>query len=316
MKMKKNISKYVISLLVLVSSVTASFGQQDPMYSQYMFNIQAFNPAYAGTWESIGLMALGRYQWVGFDGAPETNTFTIQAPLRKENVGLGLSVISDNIGEEQRFAVFTDYAYRLILNDGVYLRLGLKAGFTNYQHNLANHVLYVPGGEHDPAFDGQIDKKFMPNFGVGVFLHSERYYMGFSIPKILQNDFETGVYNYSTNYELRHFTLIGGYVFNLSESVKFKPSFITRYVAGSPVVADLNASFLLKDRFWIGAMVRSVGAFGFNTQFIIGQKLRIGYAYDYDASYNLKSYNDGTHEIMVSYELNFVKTRYTSPRYF
>lgn len=314
--MIKDISKYAISLLLLISSVTASFGQQDPMYSQYMFNIQAFNPAYAGTWESIGLMALGRYQWVGFDGAPETQTFTIQAPLRGENVGLGLSVISDKIGKEDRFAVFSDYSYRLILDDGVYLRLGLKAGFTNYQHDLTQHTTYDVGGPYDPAFDGVIDKKFMPNFGVGAFLSSDRYYLGFSIPKILQNDFEVGVANYATNYELRHFTLIGGYVFNLSESVKFKPSFITRYVAGSPVVGDLNASFLLKDKFWIGAMARSVGAYGAYCQFIIGNKLRVGYAYDFDGSSNLRSYNNGTHEIMVSYELNFVKTRYTSPRYF
>jgi len=316
MKMIKNISKYAISLLLFVSSVTASYGQQDPMYSQYMFNIQAFNPAYAGTWKSIGLMALGRYQWVGFDGYPQTQTFTIQAPLRKENIGLGLSVISDKIGQEDRFAVFSDYSYRLILDDGVYLRFGLKAGFTNYQNNLSNYQLYVPNGGHDPAFDGTIDKKFMPNFGIGAFLSSERYYMGFSLPKILQNDFENSVVNYATNYELRHWTLIGGYVFDLGQAVKFKPSFITRYVAGSPIVADLNASFLIKDKFWIGVMGRSAGAFGFNMQFIIDKKLRLGYAFDYDLSNSLRSNNDGTHEIMVSYELNFVKTRYTSPRYF
>lgn len=280
-----------------------------------MFNIQAYNPAYAGTWESIGIMALSRLQWVGFTDHPETNTLTIQAPLRNENIGLGVNVIDDQVGLEKRFAIFADYSYRLILKEGVYLRLGLKAGFTNYENDLTQYNLYVPGGTHDPAFDGVVDKKFMPNFGVGAFLHSEKYYAGFSIPKILQNDFELGIENYNTNFEMRHFTLIGGYVFDLSEPLKFKPSFIARYVKGSPVVGDLNASFLFKEKFWIGAMARTNGEYGFNAQFIVNRKLRVGYAYDFDSS-RIKSYNDGIHEFMLSYELNFLKTNYTSPRYF
>ncbi len=315
MKIMKTYSKYIVGIILFLSSITVSYGQQDPMYSQYMFNIQAYNPAYAGTWESIGVMALGRYQWVGFTGNPETKTFTIQAPLRNENIGLGLSVINDNVGFEQRFALFSDYSYRLKVGSGAFLRLGIKAGFTNYQNDLSKYTLYVPGGVHDPSFDGVIERKLMPNFGVGAFLSSQYYYLGFSVPKMLKNDFESGIENYTTSYEIRHFTLIGGYVFNLSESLKFKPSFITRYVAGSPIVGDINANFLLKEKFWIGAMVRSVGEYGFNAQFIINRKLRLGYAIDFDTS-RIRSYNDGVHEIMVSYELNFVRTRYTSPRYF
>lgn len=315
MKMIKNISKYAISLLLLVSSVTTSFGQQDPMYSQYMFNIQAYNPAYAGTWESIGIMTLGRHQWIGFEGEPKTYTLTIQAPLRKKHVGLGLSIINDEIGFEKRFAVFADYSYRLKVSDVISLRLGLKAGFTNYENNLYDYTLYIPGGGDDPAFQGVIDKKFMPNFGVGAFMYSDKFYAGFSIPKILQNDFENEVDDYTTNYELMHMTLIGGYVISLSDVVKFKPSFIARYIAGSPIVADINASFLFAERFWIGAMYRTAETFGFNTQFIINKKLRLGYAIDFNTS-DISSYNDGIHELMVSYELNFVKTKYTSPRYF
>lgn len=315
MKMIKRISNYGLSLLLLLSSVTASFGQQDPMYSQYMFNIQAFNPAYAGTWQSIGIMALGRHQWVGFEGAPTTYTLTVQAPLRNENVGLGLSVINDEIGIEKRLAVFADYSYRLKVTDDVSLRFGLKAGFTNYENDLNAYRLYVPEGGTDPAFQGVIDKKFMPNFGVGAFMHSEKFYAGFSIPKVLQNDFENGVENYNTSYELRHMTLIGGYVVELSDAVKFKPSFNARYMKGSPIVTDINASFLFADRFWIGAMYRTAETFGFNTQFIINEKLRLGYAIDFNTS-NISSYNDGIHEVMISYELNFVKSRYTSPRYF
>ncbi|WP_159518816.1 PorP/SprF family type IX secretion system membrane protein [Sunxiuqinia indica] len=315
MKMMKNISKYVLSLLLLVSSVTASFGQQDPMYSQYMFNIQAYNPAYAGTWESLGLMTLGRQQWTGFEDGPHTYTFTGQAPLRGKNVGLGLSIMSDDLGYEKRFAVFTDYSFKLKMSDEVSLRLGLKAGFTNYENNLYDYTLYFPGGGGDPAFYGVIDKKFMPNFGVGAFLYADNFYVGFSIPKILKNDFETGVENYTTNYELRHMTLIGGYVFEMSDMIKFKPSFATLYVVNAPIVADVNASFLFNDKFWLGAMFRSSGAVGLNTQFIVNRKLRLGYAIDFNTT-NISSYGKETHEVMISYELNFVRTRYTSPRYF
>ncbi|WP_423126835.1 PorP/SprF family type IX secretion system membrane protein [Gaoshiqia sp. Z1-71] len=312
MKTIKLISKYVISLFGVTVWALASYGQQDPMYSQYMFNVQSYNPAYAGTWESIGLMALGRYQWVGFEGNPETQTFTAQAPLKNENIGLGLSVINDKIQFINRFALFTDYSYRLKLTEKVNLRLGLKAGFTNYDNNLGKHSLFT---EEDPTFTGEVVRKFMPNFGLGAYLYAPRYYAGLSIPKILQNDFEMGTTNYNTNAEMRHFTLIGGYVVDLSESVKFRPSFITRYVTGSPLVGDLNASFLLKEKFWIGAMIRSSGAYGFNTQYIINDKLRVGYAVDFETS-KLRSYSNGTHEIMVSYELNLVKTQYASPRYF
>ncbi len=315
LKQNYNRMKCVVSFLVMSVSVLSSFGQQDPMFSQYMFNVQAYNPAYAGTWESIGFMTLGRYQWIGFEGGPQTQTFTIQAPLRNENVGLGLSVINDEIGEEKRFAVFSDYSYRLKLDQQVFMRLGLKAGFSSYQNIFSNYITYTSVGESDPAFEKDIDRKIMPNFGLGVFLYSPVYYLGVSVPKLLQNDFDQGIDGYATNLEMRHFTLIGGWVFELSESLKFKPSFITRYVKGSPVVGDVNANFLLKDKYWLGAMVRTSGEYGFNMQFIINKKLRLGYAIDFDTS-KIRSYNDGTHEIMISYELSSVTTRYASPRYF
>ncbi len=312
MKTLKFSMKYIVGLLGLTFWAVASYAQQDPMYSQYMFNVQSYNPAYVGSWQSIGMMALGRYQWVGFEGNPETHTFSIQAPLKNENVGLGLSVINDKVQFINRFALFSDYSYRLKLADQVNLRFGLKAGFTNYEHNLARHVTHTGG---DESFAGEVVRKFMPNFGLGAYLYAPRYYLGFSIPKMIQNDFELGIADYEASAEIRHFTLIGGYVFNLSEPLKFKPSFIGRYVEGAPVAFDFNASFLLKEKFWLGAMIRTAGQFGFNTQFIINEKLRLGYAVDFDIS-KMRSYSDGTHEVMISYEFNLTKDIYTSPRYF
>lgn len=318
MKALKYVTKVAVGISLLASTALNSFGQQDdPMYSQYMFNIQAFNPAYVGSWESIGFMVLGRYQWVGFDGAPKTHTFTIQAPLRNEKVGLGLSVISDQIGKEKRLAFFTDYSYKLKLGGEASLRLGLKAGFTNYRNYLPSYQIIDP----DPMFQGEISEKFMPNVGVGVFVSSPRYYLGISIPKLLKNDFETGAENYKTDFEYRNLNLIGGYVFDMGSYVKFKPSFMLRHSEALPFVYDLNASFLFNERFWLGGMFRSTSwngagsAIGANAQFIINRKLRIGYAFDYDLT-DIGSYGNGTHEVMISYELNFLKTTYTSPRYF
>lgn len=318
MKAMKYLAKIAVGLSLLATTATSSFAQQeDPMYSQYMFNIQAFNPAYVGSWESIGFMVLGHYQWVGFEGAPETHTFTIQAPLRNEKVGLGLSVIHDVIGKEKRLAFFADYSYKLKLSDQANLRLGLKAGFTNYRHNLYEHSTI----DDDPAFQGEITENFMPNVGVGIFLSAPRYYFGFSIPKLLKNDFETGVEDYDTEFEYRNLDIIGGYVFDLSPMIKFKPSFMMRHSEALPFTFDLNASFLFNERFWIGGMFRSHtwsgagNAVGGNVQFIISRKLRIGYAYDYDLT-DIGSYGNGTHEVMISYELNFLKTAFTSPRYF
>lgn len=319
MKAMKYLTKLAVSVVLLVSTTFSSFGQQDdPMYSQYMFNIQAFNPAYVGSWECIGFMVLGRYQWVGFDGAPETHTFTVQAPLRNERVGLGLSVISDNIGKEKRLAFFTDYSYRLKVGDEASLRLGLKAGFTNYRNNLSR---YKPIETNDPTFQGEISEKFMPNAGVGIFLSAPRYYFGVSIPKLLKNDFENGVEDYKSDVEYRNMNMIAGYVLDLGESVKFKPSVMFRHSESLPFVYDLNASFLFKEVFWLGGMFRSTSwkgsgsAIGANVQFIISQKLRLGYAYDMDMG-DIGSYGNGSHEIMISYELRSLVKSFTSPRYF
>ncbi|WP_163714293.1 PorP/SprF family type IX secretion system membrane protein [Mangrovibacterium lignilyticum] len=319
MKVMKYLAKLAVSVVLLASTALSSFGQQDdPMYSQYMFNIQAFNPAYVGSWECVGFMVLGRYQWVGFDGAPETHTFTVQAPLRNERIGLGLSVINDVIGKEKRFAVFTDYSYKLKVGYEASLRLGFKAGFTNYRNILSD---YSPIETNDPSFQGEIRESFMPNIGVGAFLSAPRYYFGVSIPKLLKNDFEYGAENYKTDYEFRNMNLIAGYVFDMGSSVKFKPSVMFRHSESQPFVYDLNASFLFAEKFWIGGMFRSTSwngagsAIGGNVQFIISEKLRLGYAYDLDMG-DIGSYGNGSHEIMISYELRSLVKSFTSPRYF
>lgn len=313
MKFNLNINKG-LAILVLVIVANTSFAQQDPMYTQYMFNTQTFNPAYTGTWESMGFMVLGRQQWVGWDGAPETYSFSFQSPLKNENIALGFNIINDKVGLEKRTSLNGDYSYRLKINSNTDLRLGLKAGFSNYSNNLREYDLF-PGSENDPLFQGDIDNKFMPNFGVGAFLYSKYYYVGFSVPKLIQNDFENNYNNYTVGAEFRHYYFMAGLIMNLGESLKFKPTFLTKATVGAPVELDFTANFLLKEKLWLGAMYRTGDAYGFIAQWVFNRSLRIGYAIDFTTT-NLQNYHSGTHEVMVSYEIKFLKEKFTSPRYF
>lgn len=310
--MKRNIgiSKLLIMLL-FVCLAKLSFGQQDPMYTHYNFNTQTINPGYVGTWESLGFMALGRYQWLGIDGAPRTYTFSVQSPVRNDKVAWGLDVISDKIGHEQHLLLMGDYSYRLRVGEHSYLRLGLKAGVTHYSNPLST---YVQNPDDPQETFENIDSKLVPNFGVGAFLYSKSYYLGVSVPKVMETNFEKTNTNYSNYSEMRHFYLQGGYVFDLSPNLKFKPTFLTKATIGSPIELDLTANFLLADKLWIGAMYRTGDSYGFLTQWVIDKKLRLGYSIDFTTT-RLRSYNNGSHELMISYEIGS-RRKWSTPRMF
>lgn len=309
----KIIKRAALAWLMIMGTLLSK-GQQDPMYTQYIFNLQTVNPAYAGFWQTMGVTVLSRHQWVGLNGHPTTQTFSFQTPLRSQNVGIGLNVVLDKVGLEKRLLVNIDYSYKILLSENTALRFGIKGGFTNYSHNLTEYVQY-PDIPYDPLFQSTIDNKFMPNVGVGLFLSSQKYFLSLSLPKIFENSYQSNVSNYSTKSELRHIFLAGGMMINLSENIKFKPSFMTKAVTGSPFEYDLSANFLLAEKFWIGGMYRSGDAFGAIAQWIFNNKLRIGYAYDFTTT-DLRNYQNGVHEIMISYEFVVGKREVISPRYF
>jgi len=240
----------------------------------------------------------------------------MQAPLKNERIALGLNVIDDELGLEKRFYVFGDYSYLVPVSEKTNLRLGLKGGFTNYSHNLQEHNILDPD---DPAFSGEISHSFKPNFGVGAFLYSKKAYAGFSIPKIVNSSFDLTGENYSIEGELRHYFLMAGAVFDLGENVKFKPTTLAKASfsseSGTPLQFDLTGNFLIKEKLWLGAMYRTGDSFGFIAQFLFAEKLRVGYAIDFSTT-NLRNYNNGTHEVMISYEVRFRKEEVISPRYF
>lgn len=299
----------------MIMGALLSKGQQDPMYTQYIFNLQTINPAYVGSWQTVGITALAREQWVGLQGHPTTQTFSLQSPLRSENVGVGLNVMLDKVGLEKRLSVSFDYSYLILLSDITKLRFGLKGGFTNYSNNLTAYSQY-PDNQSDPLYQQNIENKFMPNFGFGIYLSSEKYYLSLSLPKIVQGNYQLNTNNsITTTSEMRHLYFAGGMVFTLTDNIKFKPNFMTQTVAGAPFLYDLSANFLFAEKFWVGGMYRSGDAIGVIAQWILNKNLRFGYAYDFTTT-DLQNFHNGIHEVMISYEFTFSKRQYVSPRYF
>lgn len=310
MKMK-SLAKRLMLAASLTCLALAGFGQQEPMFTQYIFNMQTVNPGYAGSWQTLGFMAVTRHQWVGIEGNPSTQTFSLQTPFRSENVGVGLNIMHDRIGLEKRLMFDIDYSYRIAISNRSSLRLGIKAGFTNYSNPLGLYTTYP--GASDPNFQGEVTNKFMPNIGAGLFLSSDRYYVGISAPKLVESVFKNQENEVNVLQDYRHYYLIGGVVFDLSRSVKFKPTVFTRVVVGAPVQYDISANFLFAEKFWLGAMYRSGDAVGVVAQWIYKNKFRVGYATDFTIT-DLRNYHKGTHEIMLSYEIDW--SRFVSPRYF
>jgi type IX secretion system PorP/SprF family membrane protein len=313
MKILDKFRKVMFTLLI-ISGPMLLLGQQDPIYSQYIFNPQIVNPAYVGSWQTMGFMALSRHQWVGISGHPVTQTFAFQTPIISQNVGIGFDVVLDQLGSERRLIFDFDYSYRIKLNDATSLRFGLKGGFTNYNNNLAS-LSPFPDNLPDPVLLGVVENKFMPNVGSGLFLYSDKFYLSFALPKLFENSFKGNVANFSKMSEAREYYLLGGIVFNLSDRLKFKPTFMTKAAVGSPFQYDVSANFLIADKFWIGGIYRSGDAVGAIAQWIMSNRLRVGYAYDFTLT-DLRYYHQGVHELMISYELAFTKKKFTSPRYF
>ena len=300
----------IIGPLIIGTSAKV-FAQQDPLYSQYMFNTLAFNPAYAGSADVFTVMALTRHQWVGFDGAPSTQTLALHSPLPVTGLSMGGLLIHDRIGPTRETGAFIDAAYRVRTGKDSRLAFGLSGGMNIYQADLSA----LPTVEEDPA-NGNISGKLLPNFGFGLFWHAPRYYLGVSAPKLLTNEIMSSDGSVvTTAREDRHYFLLGGYVFDLNRDMKLKPSVMLRVVEGAPMSLDVNANVLLREKLWFGILYRLGNAFGVQFQYRFNEQLRAGYAFDLTTT-ALGAHNAGTHEVMLSYDLRFTRGRTISPRYY
>ncbi|NRD21576.1 type IX secretion system membrane protein PorP/SprF [Winogradskyella eckloniae] len=309
------LSKY-ICIAILFFSVSMSFAQQLPQFTQYMFNTISINPAYAGSRETLSVVGLHRSQWVGLEGGPETQTLSVHSPLRNQNMGLGISFINDKLGYENFSYLYADYSYTIQTSQNTKLAFGIKGGVTHY--SLDETLLNDPSVVDDPFFN-DVSNRWSPNVGAGLFLHAPRWYVGLSAPRILNTDYNKGR-NGTLEYvalERISYYLTSGYVFNLSESTKLKPSVLLKATNGAPLSFDISANFLFNEVFWIGGAYRineNAAAIGGIADFQISKQMRIGYAYEYPIS-DLAAYTSGTHEVLLMFEV-FKSKRIKSPRYF
>lgn len=299
----------ILFLLMALSPICKTQAQQDPQYTQYMYNMNVVNPAYAGSKESLSLTALYRNQWSGLEGNPVTFTFSAHSPIG-EKVGLGLSVIKDELGPVKETNVFADFSYTLQLGNTLKLALGLKAGATFHDVGLSTLELQDP---NDPIFSEDINNTY-PNIGAGAFLYGDNFYIGLSVPNMLKSVHldENGIkYGSETN----HYFATAGYVFQLSEIVKLKPSVMIKSAFNAPVSYDGNLNALFYDKLELGASYRLSDSFSGLVGFQITPNIRVGYAYDHVIS-ELKSVAPNSHEVILTFDIFFRPPAIISPRFF
>lgn len=305
-------NKKIRLVLLVLLIYNALWSQQDSQYTHYMYNTTSINPAYAGSREVMSIFGLHRNQWVGLDGAPITNVVSINTPINNSNIGLGLSVTNDQIGPMAENDIAADFSYTINTSVNYKLSFGLKAtaGLLNVDFTKLN--IYDP---LDPTFQNNIDNKFSPNIGAGVYLHSDKFYVGLSVPKILENSyFNKSAYSYVARKRMNYY-LMAGYVFDLDYNLKFKPSLLTKAVEGAPLQMDISANFLFDDKFTAGVAYRWSAALSAMVGFQVSDGLLIGYAYDAETT-KLANYNSGSHEILLRFEFFKNYGRMISPRFF
>jgi type IX secretion system PorP/SprF family membrane protein len=311
----KNIGLHINKLLVLTLATVSfgSFAQQDPLFSQYMFNKLAVNPAYAGSRDVLTMDALYRYQWVNIKGAPQTISASVHSPLRNEHLGLGINLYQDVIGPSINQGAMATFSYRILFPTSR-LSFGLQAGI-KYSDILWSRITSNESG--DPLLQPTTKNNAVPDASFGIYYYSSKYYVGVSSKQLFQN--QMGVVTVDGRDEftklLRHFYGMAGAAFQLSDEVVFRPSMLVKFVQNAPAQMDLNASFQLFGSFWAGVSYRTEKAMSFMTEFNISDNMRIGYSYDVWFN-ELQAYNKGSHEIRLGFDLDIFKRRMLSPRYF
>jgi len=315
----KNLNIYhIAALLSLMFMSLQSYGQQDPQFTQYMYNMSIINPAYATAEEGIlNLGGLYRTQWVGLEGAPQTGSFFAHTPIN-EKIELGISFTNDDIGDiVKENNIFVDFAYVLPVGIESKISFGVKGGVTLFDTNFNNFVLQSGNTSTDAAFSENINKAF-PNLGIGAFFFTDNYYLGLSTPNVLSTkhiENESGIV--ATGIQNVHYFFTGGYVFDINRDLKFKPAFMARSVREAPLAIDVTANVLIKERLEAGLGYRLGDAVSALVNFKLTPQLRIGYAYDYTTT-NLGNFNSGSHEIFILFDVDlFGFNGYDrSPRFF
>ncbi|WP_188050858.1 type IX secretion system membrane protein PorP/SprF [Flavobacterium sp. GP15] len=298
--------------VILIFTFFVSHAQQDAQYTQYMYNTINVNPAYAGSRGAMSIFAMHRTQWVGLDGAPVTNVASINTPLNGNNLGIGFSVVNDKIGPTKENTISADISYTIPTSESYKLSFGIKASANifNLDTSKLNPVSDYP---LDPSIQN-INNEFSPNIGAGIYLHSDKAYIGFSIPNFIESnrydDNTVAIFKEKINYYL-----MAGYVADLTSDIKFKPAIFSKLVIGSPLQVDISANFMFVEKFTVGVAYRWSAALSAIVGFQVSDGMYIGYGYDHETT-KLNNYNSGSHEIFLRYEIFKNNDKITTPRFF
>ncbi|NEU08702.1 type IX secretion system membrane protein PorP/SprF [Flavihumibacter sp. R14] len=290
--------KGLTAFLIFLSLGLAAFGQQKAMYTQYMFNTMAINPAYVAVDEQMAVTMLSRHQWVGFAGAPNTQTFSIHTPIKQSNTFVGGQILRDQIGEViTETGAYGTITQRVAIGLKTYLAVGVNGGLSTFKANYSDIYGDSPGSVNDPLF--QDESSIRGNFGMGVMLFSDKYYLGVSSPHFYQANLS---FSESETKSRPHYMLQAGYLAKVNENLKFKPNFLIKYVNGSPVQFDLNANLLINETLWVGASYRSLDSFSAVASLYITKDIQFGYSYDV-AHTALSKVQKGSHEVMLQFRM-------------
>lgn len=301
-----NAIKVIIFVAVLCIGKVAN-AQQHAMFSQYMYNGLAINPAYAGSQKTVSMSALMRHQWVGMEGAPNTQSFSAHIPIEKKRIGVGLMVMHDNIAVSDQTGVYGSYAYKIPMRLGQ-LALGIQGGFTFYKSTFSEISLT------DQTFQGVDINEFHPNFGFGIYYTTDKFYAGLSIPQLVQSKLIKADEDID-GLIIRHYFVHSGYVFDLNQDFKLKPNVLVKMVSGASVEFDLNANFYYKNLIGLGISWRTMDAVVALLQVQITDKLQLGYAYDITTT-AVRKVSYGSHEIFLNYRFLLSGSKFITPRYF
>ncbi|WP_297696033.1 type IX secretion system membrane protein PorP/SprF [uncultured Eudoraea sp.] len=315
-----NHKRHFVSLIFIFTTMGSLLAQQDAQYTQYMYNTMSVNPAYAGSRGQLSLAGLYRSQWVGLDGAPKTFTLNLHSPIRNSKLGYGFSVVNDNIGDGVVQETYLDAAlsYTIDVSAEGKLSFGLNFGASilNLDFNGLNNF------DNEPISGDNIDNRFQPNFGLGVYYHTNKFYLGVSTPRLIASDYFDNSQRDSNSVQFLsrekiNFYLITGLVLDLNSQLKFKPALLTKLVGGAPLQVDLSASFLLNEKFSFGVAYRWDAAFSALIGFQISDQIMLGLAYDKETTeLGSTRFNDGSFELFLRFELVKSFQRLVSPRFF
>ncbi len=302
---------YLVAILVVFKGLDSQ-AQQDPHYTQYMYNMNVINPAYAGSKENLSIGMLYRKQWVGIEDAPTTATLSGHAPVGK-NVGMGLSVIKDKIGPVEENNIYGDFSYTLNLGGEHKLAFGIKAGVTLHKVGLYSDIYSTLPDLNDPAFSQDTEGSYF-NLGTGFFYYTDKYYLALSVPNMMKSK-HLDYNGRQFGSEATHYFLTGGYVFDVNENIKFKPFFMVKSALNVPASFDLSTNFLFNQKFEAGVTYRLQDSFGAMLNYAISPNVKLGYAYDHIVS-DLNVTTPSSHELILLFDLNFPKKVSSSPRFF